>query len=65
MTNPRNCTRSIRHAFPLGDSASTTIHMQDEKELEVSDSVGGGDGNRTHDPLRAKQMLSQLSYAPR
>ena len=25
---------------------------------------GGGEGNRTHDPLRAKQMLSQLSYAP-
>ena len=26
--------------------------------------LGGGEGNRTHDPLRAKQMLSQLSYAP-
>ena len=25
---------------------------------------GGGEGNRTPDPLRAKQMLSQLSYAP-
>ena len=28
------------------------------------DMSGGGEGNRTHDPLRAKQMLSQLSYAP-
>ncbi len=27
-------------------------------------SYGGGEGNRTPDPLRAKQMLSQLSYAP-
>ena len=26
---------------------------------------GGGDRNRTCDPLRAKQVLSQLSYAPR
>ena len=26
--------------------------------------VGGGEGTRTHDLLRAKQMLSQLSYAP-
>ena len=25
---------------------------------------GGGDGIRTHDLLLAKQMLSQLSYAP-
>ena len=30
-----------------------------------SDPLGGGDGrNRTDDPLRAKQVLSQLSYAP-
>ena len=26
--------------------------------------VGGGDRNRTDDLLLAKQMLSQLSYAP-
>ena len=25
---------------------------------------GGGKGTRTPDPLLAKQMLSQLSYAP-
>ena len=25
---------------------------------------GGGSRNRTDDPLRAKQMLSQLSYTP-
>ncbi|GKT34125.1 hypothetical protein ADUPG1_002746, partial [Aduncisulcus paluster] len=25
---------------------------------------GGGEGNRTHDPLRAKQVLAQLSYTP-
>jgi hypothetical protein len=25
---------------------------------------GGGDGTRTHDPLLAKQVLYQLSYAP-
>ncbi len=24
----------------------------------------GADGNRTHDPLLAKQVLSQLSYRP-
>ena len=28
------------------------------------DHVGGDDGNRTHDPLLAGQVLSQLSYTP-
>ena len=27
-------------------------------------SAGGDDGNRTHDPLLAGQVLSQLSYTP-
>ena len=26
--------------------------------------LGGDDGNRTHDPLLAGQVLSQLSYTP-
>ena len=26
--------------------------------------IGGDDGNRTHDPLLAWQVLSQLSYTP-
>ena len=26
---------------------------------------GGDDGNRTHDPLLAKQVLCQLSYVPK
>lgn len=26
--------------------------------------IGGGDGDRTHDPELAKLVLSQLSYAP-
>ena len=30
----------------------------------IQNMSGGGEGNRTHDPLRARQMLSQLSYAP-
>ena len=31
----------------------------------LSDSaIGGGDRNRTDDLLRARQLLSQLSYAP-
>ena len=26
--------------------------------------IGGAEGTRTPDPLRAKQVLSQLSYSP-
>ena len=29
-----------------------------------SSTFGGDDGNRTHDPLLAGQVLSQLSYTP-
>ena len=30
----------------------------------ISPTYGGDDGTRTHDPLLAKQVLSQLSYTP-
>ena len=33
----------------------------DSGQLSLS---GGDDGNRTHDPLLAGQVLSQLSYTP-
>lgn len=32
--------------------------------LDAAD-LDGGDGNRTHDLLLARQMLSQLSYTPK
>ena len=28
-------------------------------------SLGGDDGDRTHDPLHAMEVLSQLSYVPK
>ena len=30
----------------------------------LTHTFGGDDGNRTHDPLLAGQVLSQLSYTP-
>ncbi|GEM_PF-3337087 len=27
--------------------------------------IGGDDGDRTHDPLHAMEVLSQLSYVPK
>ena len=30
----------------------------------LTHTTGGDDGNRTHDPLLAGQVLSQLSYTP-
>ena len=34
-------------------------------ELSTLSVIGGDDGIRTHDPLLAGQVLSQLSYTPR
>ena len=34
------------------------------KRLAARFRAGGDDGNRTHDPLLAGQVLSQLSYTP-
>ena len=37
------------------------IMWEDVNELAVT---GGAEGNRTPDPLLAKQVLSRLSYSP-
>ena len=37
--------------------------MVEADRIELT-TLGGGGQNRTDDPLLAKQMLSQLSYAP-
>ena len=50
----RPCLDDCREIF-----ASMTNHG-----LYVQQACGGGRRNRTVDPLRAKQMLSQLSYTP-
>ena len=49
-----NCQRSCRLS---GGSRA-------ESRFEIPSLRGGGGQNRTDDPLLAKQMLSQLSYAP-
>ena len=39
--------------------------MKSEKlKISLCEIFGGDDGNRTHDPLLAGQVLSQLSYTP-
>ena len=46
---------------------STKVHRQRLllKSHPVAQSTNGGDGeDRTPDPLRARQVLSQLSYTP-
>ena len=34
------------------------------QKLYAFSQIGGGERDRTDDPLRARQVLSQLSYAP-
>jgi hypothetical protein len=41
------------------------FHDDNPRPLNTTQTVGGGGGrDRTDDPLLAKQVLSQLSYAP-
>jgi hypothetical protein len=48
------------------DSRSTTGQANDPEIACLSDreKIGGGERDRTDDPLLAKQVLSQLSYTP-
>ena len=49
------------HIHALAASyASYSIHIVTNQQF-----VGGGERDRTDDPLLAKQVLSQLSYTPR
>ena len=49
------------------DSRSMTGQANDPGIACLSDreTIGGGERDRTDDPLLAKQVLSQLSYTPR
>ena len=38
--------------------------LQSDGPLGCQDMIGGGERDRTDDPLLAKQVLSQLSYTP-
>ena len=40
------------------------IQMQKRRDWPRALPAGGDDGIRTHDPLLAGQVLSQLSYTP-
>ena len=51
LSGARSSHLSYRPLFALGDQGSRHL--------------GGDDGNRTHDPLLAGQVLSQLSYTPK
>ena len=45
-------------------SNPTEENPQDSKRKRVMGLQHGAEGTRTLDPLRAKQVLSQLSYRP-
>ncbi len=50
--------------FQRTRTTSHAIHDRIEREMNVVQTIGGADWNRTSDPLLAKQVLSQLSYSP-
>ena len=59
-TNPANAGDRTHHAEPSLFSATKPEPMRPHTRQDP----GGGDRDRTDDPLLAKQVLSQLSYTP-
>jgi hypothetical protein len=74
----RRATYPVRRKYLTQHAARLTLHdlrllqiyMQLSKNSIVethryaSLQIGGGERDRTDDPLRARQVLSQLSYTP-
>ena len=56
VDGPGNRIRTCDIQLPKLERYQTALYPDDDD--------GGGEGDRTLDLLRAKQMLSQLSYAP-
>jgi hypothetical protein len=55
------------YEFLKNDSRSTIEHLSAQNALRcliAKHGDGGGERDRTDDPLLAKQVLSQLSYTP-
>ena len=48
----------------LSGARSNLLSYEPLFPQQLSDKSGGDDGIRTHDPLLAGQVLSQLSYTP-
>ena len=57
---------STQTAFEFYDFSepSSTLFFEPTVRCTVASKNGGDDGIRTHDPLLAGQVLSQLSYTP-
>ena len=47
------------------DKITVPSFLNNKKSYDIFRSFGGGKGIRTLDPLRARQVLSQLSYTPK
>ena len=55
---------SLRFANPASRPQDDTPISYLPSLHRISDVTGGGERDRTDDPLLAKQVLSQLSYTP-
>ena len=80
MTQSNIADGTVRHEAGSAGNADSTLRIVKERQpivdrtrkrslcrliTCVSDGHGGGERDRTDDPLLAKQVLSQLSYTPR
>ena len=77
MTQSNVAGGTVRHEAVSAGNADSTLWIVKERQpimdrtrkqsndhLRVRQVNGGGERDRTDDPLLAKQVLSQLSYGP-
>ena len=55
----------LRKFAPVGSKVASSLLWDKRPTSPGPSSHGGDDGIRTHDPLLAGQVLSQLSYTPK
>ena len=73
MLLPAHTMHRVKHAACRSPSAARFAFLQIYMQLSKNNvraknlsplQIGGGERVRTDDPLRARQVLSQLSYTP-
>jgi hypothetical protein len=60
----KNILKNIMVGLNGLEPSTSALSEQRSNQLSYRPTYGGDKGNRTLDPLRARQVLSQLSYIP-
>ena len=62
---PSRLTFHVLRLYAFATSYAIVKEQHQTKSMRSRSKLGGGERVRTDDPLRARQVLSQLSYTPK